>query len=356
MRRLRPVLCCLALAAVVLAACSTGARPAATIGDREITSEELEADTALYRFLTGLSGAPCGTPVGDENETSACTRFTLANGIREEVVKGYAAANDLTVANADVATAIEQVETSLGGPEALEAQLEENGLVRADLQALARRLLLFGEVEQAIAAERITDEELLPFYEQQVQQFTTVGARHILVETEAEAAEISRDVTERNFADIAADRSIDTQSGQSGGDLGTFSEAQFLQTFDPTFAEAALALEVGEISGPVETQFGWHIIELTRRDVAAFEDVREQLVGQLGTSAFQEWMIERIQALDVEVDPRYGRLDTETGEVLPIRSTSEDGTGATGATGATAPAVSGGTDVGGVTASTGPTP
>lgn len=353
MRRVRPILCCLALAAVVLSACSTGARPAATIGDREITSEELEADTALYRFLTGLSGAPCGTPVRDENEASACTRFTLANGIREEVVKAYAAANDLTVTNADVATAIEQVETSLGGPEALEAQLEENGLVRADLQALARRLLLFGEVERAIAAERVTDEDLLSIYEQQVQQFTTVGARHILVETETEAAEISRDVTERNFADIAADRSIDTQSAQSGGDLGTFSEAQFLQTFDPTFADAALALEVGEISGPVQTQFGWHIIELTRRDVAAFEDVREQLIGQLGTSTFQEWMIERIQALDVEVNPRYGRLDTDTGEVLPVRSTSEDQTGGTGAT---APTVSGGTGVGGVTAPSGATP
>jgi foldase protein PrsA len=353
MRRSRLLLCCFALATVVLAACSVGDRPAATIGDREITSEELAADTALYRFLTGLSGAPCGTPVGDETEASACTRFTLANDIREEVVKDYATANDLAVTNADVATAIEQVETSLGGPEALDAQLEENGLVRADLQALARRLLLFGEVERSIVADRITDEELLPIYEQQVQQFTTVGARHILVETEAEAEEISRDVTGRNFADIAADRSIDTQSGQSGGDLGTYSEAQFLQTFDPTFAEAALALEVGEISGPVETQFGWHIIELTRRDVAAFEDVREQLAGQLGTSTFQEWMIERIQALDVEVNPRYGRLNTDTGEVMPIRSTSED---ATGATGATAPAVSGGTGVGGVTAPTGPTP
>src|ERR671917_2781891 len=111
MRRLRPVLCSLVLAAVVLSACSTGARPAATIGDREITSEQLEADTALYRFLTGLSGAPCGTPVGDETEASACARFTLANAIREEIVKDYAAANDLAVTNEDIATAIEQVET-----------------------------------------------------------------------------------------------------------------------------------------------------------------------------------------------------------------------------------------------------
>lgn len=336
------------IAATALAACSTGDAPAATIGGTEISNARLESDTQLYTFLTGLSGAPCGTPVGDESQDAACVRFTLANDIREEVVKEYAAGHDLSVSGDTVTSALDQVATGLGGDQALDQRLKEEGLVRADLVTLARRLLLFNEVERAIEAERVTDEDLQPLYEQQQQQYTTVEVSHILVDTEAEARAVADEVTPENFAEIAADRSIDTQSAQNGGSLGSFSEAQFLQTFDPTFAQAALALDVGQISAPVQTQFGWHVIELNRRDVAPFEDVRDQLAGQLGQQVFEDWMLERIAALGVEVNPRYGRFDADTGEVTPIRSTDPDA-----ATGATR-TPTGGTGVGAASGASGP--
>src|SRR5215217_6929528 len=97
------------LVTVVLAACSAGNDPAATIGAHEISDTQLTFDTKLYTFLTGLSGAPCGTPVGDESDASACARFTLGNDIREEIVKDYATSHDLSVPQTDIDSAIDQV-------------------------------------------------------------------------------------------------------------------------------------------------------------------------------------------------------------------------------------------------------
>jgi len=347
------------VASTALSACSAGSDPAATIGAHEISDTQLTFDTKLYTFLTGLSGAPCGTPVGDESDASACARFTLGNDIREEIVKDYAASHDLSVAQTDIDNAIEQVSQSLGSVEALDQKLKSEGLEHRDLVTLARRLLLFNEVEQAIAAERVTDEDLQPIYEQQKDQFTNVEVSHILVPTEQEAKDIAAEVTPENFAEVAKEDSIDTQSAKNGGSLGTFSQADFLQTFDPTFAQAALSLQPGEISEPVQTQFGWHVIELNSREQASFADIRDQLVAQIEQQVFQDWLTERAEALDVEVNPRYGRFDPDSGNITPIRSsdpsaasgpsgasgTTSTGGGASGASGAvpTGPVATGAT-------------
>lgn len=314
----------LAVFPMVLAACGGSGAPAASVGDALISHEQLASDVSAYRFLAGLSGAPCGTAVQGETDDAACARFALTNDIQEEFVKAYALANDLDVPDADVTDAIAQLETNLGGAEQLEAQLSGEGLTRNDLQLLAARLLLFGEVQGAIVADRLDDDALMELYEESKQQFTTVEASHILLETRKAAEDVAAEATPENFGRLARTRSVDTGSAPSGGSLGSFSEQQFRTQFDPTFVEAALALEPGDISGVVETSFGFHVIYLARRDVASFDDVREQISAQQGAQVFQAWLDEQLGAVDVEVNPRYGRLDVTTGEVVAVRST-EDG-------------------------------
>jgi foldase protein PrsA len=326
----------LGVLATLVGACDVTGAPAASVGDAEISHEQLEDDVAAFRFLTGLSGAPCGVAIGGESERAACTRFTLTNKIQEELVKAYAAANDIAVEATAVTDAIAQLEQNLGGAEELDARLRQEDLTRLDLDTLATRLLLFGEVESAVVAERLDEETLMGLYEEAVPQFTTVEVHHILLETRAEAGAVAAEAGPRNFARLARERSVDTGSAANGGNLGSYSESQFRAQFDPTFVEAALALEPGEVSGVVETQFGFHVIFLARRDVATFEQVRDQLVAQQSGEIFEGWLREQYETFDVEVNPRYGRLD-ETGQVLPIRSTDDDAgaTGATGTTGAT---------------------
>jgi parvulin-like peptidyl-prolyl isomerase len=89
-----------------------------------------------------------------------------------------------------------------------------------------------------------------------------VWARHILVASEEEAlAVIERLNDGEDFGTLAAEISQDTGSGASGGDLGWFGKGQMVAPFE----EAAFSLEVGEISQPVQSDFGWHIIQLVNR-------------------------------------------------------------------------------------------
>ena len=313
----------LAVVPIALSACASGTS-AATVGDAEISHERVQTDMVLFTFLSSLSGAPCGSPVDGESADAACARFTLTNEIQEEMVKAYAAAHDITVDDQTVTDAIGQLQQSLGGADEVETRLAEDGLTLADLRALARRLLLFGEVQDAVIEERLGDEELRALFEETRDQFTTVEVHHILLEERGDAEEVAREATEDNFARLARVSSVDPGSAESGGNLGSYSESQFRSQFDPVFVDAALDLQVGGISEVVETQFGFHVIYLARRDVATFEDVREQISAQEASRVFGDWLREQYENVDVEVNPRYGRLDRETFSVVPVRSTENE--------------------------------
>lgn len=315
----------LALVSVaLLAACSTSSDAAAEVDGATISNDRFAEDVKLFRFLSDLSGQPCGQPIVGESQDSACARLTLTNLIQEEVVKAYASERGIVADPTAVTNAIAQIEASLGGPAELDGRLQAQDLTRADLEALAERLFLFNTVGDAVAAEVLTDEEVQALYEENLSQYTTVEVAHILVPTEKEALEIADEATPENFADLAAERSQDPGSAPSGGSLGVIAEAAFLAQFDPTFVQTALALQPGRIAEPVQTQFGWHVIYLMSRDVQPLEAVREQLVTSASGQTFADWMQERLRTADVTVNPRYGEFDIATGQVEPVRSTNTD--------------------------------
>src|SRR5215510_15534898 len=104
-----------------------------------------------------------------------------------------------------------------------------------------------------------------------------VRARHILVETEDEAKAVLAELKKgTDFAELARLKSKDPGAANEGGDLGYFTKDQMV----PEFAEAALKLEKGQLSEPVKTQFGWHIIRVEdKRDrpVPPFDQVKDQI-------------------------------------------------------------------------------
>lgn len=90
---------------------------------------------------------------------------------------------------------------------------------------------------------------------------TSASARHILVSTEAECLEIKTKIESgSDFASLAKQHSS-CPSGQSGGDLGTFGPGQMVKEFDAVVFNE----EVGKVHGPVKTQFGFHLLEVTSR-------------------------------------------------------------------------------------------
>jgi hypothetical protein len=315
--RLRAIALAL-VAGLALTACNA-AEPAAAIVDGErITDQQLAFDATLFEFLGALRRTPCGTPAAGESQASACARFTLSSVIQEDLVKHYAAQHDVTVDPATVTQAIAQLESGLGGPDVLDGQLQAHGLTRADLTALARRLLLFNQVQRALATAQLTDAALHAAYDQQRVSLTQIHAKDIRVATQAEAEKIEKQVTPAKFAKLAQRFSTDSTSAANGGDLGTVAAA----TLDPTFANAALALRPGEISQPVQNQFGWHIIELVSATVVPFDQAKSQLIDQQSQPIFNAWLGGVLSTAEITVNPKYGRLDPTTGDVVPIRSTA----------------------------------
>ncbi len=91
---------------------------------------------------------------------------------------------------------------------------------------------------------------------------TSIRASHILVKTEEEAKKLYDEIQNgASFAKIAEEKSL-CPSGQNGGDLGFFGKGMMVKPFE----DAAFSLNVGEISQPVQTQFGWHLIQLTDKN------------------------------------------------------------------------------------------
>lgn len=120
------------------------------------------------------------------------------------------------------------------------------------------------------------------------------NARHILVESEEEANDVSaRLAAGEDFADLAAELSIDTSSGINGGDLGFVSRGVFVPSVD----EAVFELPMGEVSEPIESDFGWHVIEVLAREVQELSPVDYQRSQSL---AYDEWLTEARVAVEVE--------------------------------------------------------
>jgi peptidyl-prolyl cis-trans isomerase C len=152
------------------------------------------------------------------------------------------------------------------------------------------RALLATEAAQAIAAERVTEEAIQAAYDETfgaAEPETEYNASHILVETEEAAQALVEELTAgADFVELARERSTGP-SGPNGGNLGWFGAGMMVAPFE----EAVMALAPGEVSQPVETQFGWHVIilnEVREAAVPALEEVRGDLAQQLEQDALQE--------------------------------------------------------------------
>jgi peptidyl-prolyl cis-trans isomerase C len=147
------------------------------------------------------------------------------------------------------------------------------------------------------AAKKVYDEKVAGMKPEE-----EIHARHILVGTEAEAKEVAERLKKgEDFATVAKEKSKDPSA--EGGDLGFFSRGQMLKPFE----DAAFALKIGEISEPVQTQFGWHIIKVEEkrtRPLPTYDQVKDTIVSQLTQQKAKETLKELHDAAKIDiVDP-----------------------------------------------------
>lgn len=161
-----------------------------------------------------------------------------------------------------------------------EDKIDETEEFKQILDSARKDILAQMMIAKVLSGIDVTDEEANDYYFANKSRFVkgeTVHAKHILVESEEKCAEILAAVSkeEKSFEDAAKEFST-CPSGQNGGDLGEFGKGQMV----PEFEKAAFAAQIGEIVGPVKTNFGYHLIKVEGKSEPAetpFEEVKNSI-------------------------------------------------------------------------------
>jgi peptidyl-prolyl cis-trans isomerase C len=194
--------------------------------------------------------------------------------------------------------------------EALKKGLEKTPDFQKKLEDFKKLTLVTELFEKEIMSKaNVSDQELKDYYDKHKEEFTPtiqIKASHILVKTEDEAKKVlARLEKGEKFADIARSVSIDKGSAKNGGDLGFFSKGQMV----PEFEKAAASLGVGDVSVPVKTEFGYHIITVSDKKKGSpieFDKIRDmisqKLSGERQKGAFDQYVAELKKNYKVEVN------------------------------------------------------
>jgi parvulin-like peptidyl-prolyl isomerase len=312
-----------AAALLVLAACGNLLDPAAAVvyGEK-IPMEEIQAlvdDYAQSRSFEQLAAQGDGSALKREYEQERLSALIL-----RAVLTPAAEERGIEVTAAEVDEEIEAIVAEFENESQFEEALKEQGLTLAQLEEIVRDQLLERELQASVVAEaRPSEEDLRAHYEANLQEFELTRSQHILVAKEGLANRLAQRLSAapaagagKLFGKLARKHSTDPSAAENGGDLGFQPPGSFVEPFE----NAAAELEVGEISEPVQTEFGWHVIRVSARRTATFEQARPQIESQLSAQAqdqaWQDFLRDIFEEADVEVNPRYGEWDEKSGRVV----------------------------------------
>jgi len=334
----------LALTAL-FAGCGDGTAPPAAVVDGVTISQQdlvdeleaIEANTGYleaYEAAAEAQGGPAilGTADGEFNRDFVTS--SLALRIQYALVESEVDSRGLDVDGRCREVAREQVVSRFAGASTAgdgEAVLAAFGDEYAGylLDREADFFALQADLSGLECGAGPSDEAVEAYFEEHRDEFAveTACASHILVATVEEAEEV-RGLLEGggDFAALAAERSTDPGSAAQGGALGCAPAGQYVPEFDA----AVFGQAVGEVGEPVATDFGFHLILVTEREISTptLDDVRPQIEAALqeaAQGAFFEWFDEALANGDVEVDPRYGTWDPTTATIVPPDSVESTG-------------------------------
>ena len=179
---------------------------------------------------------------------------------------------------------------------------EREPAFKAQLAAVKEQLLMEYAITKCIQSVRVTEEEVRAYYDahkDDLQAEESVNASHILVDSEEKANSILADIRAGKISFEDAARQYSTcPSGKQGGSLGDFARGQMVPEFD----QAVFALQEGELTGPVKTQFGYHLIRMNKKNEAtpiSYADIREELYQQVMQEKQQEAYQKKINQLKI---------------------------------------------------------
>jgi parvulin-like peptidyl-prolyl isomerase len=329
-----------ALSAVVLAllvSCghgkAAGPSAAATVASTQITNDQVAREAKVLTFLSALSQQQCGDTSTGVAADVACNRSALSILIQGALIQKYADDNHIGVDPNDTAALVASLD-SQAGKDKVDAGLSAQGLSRDDLNGFAEQLQLGRQVQQLLGEAALGEEKLRSLYQEQILTFTTLQVEQILVKTQTQAEQVYQQATapgftEAQFKALAKQVSTDPTVKQNSGEYPAAPASQYVTPF----AKAAAALEPEEISRPVHSKFGWHVIRLVSKQVTPYDEAKAKLtLPQDQVGSFDDWLRTQAGALGVSVNPSFGMFDVKTLAVVAITSTNPSDTATPSAT------------------------
>ena len=271
--------------------------PVARINGVAIPAADLKKSISAFMQSPAASQVPPG-------QEMALYKYLLNQMISGELM--YQVAQGTKVADLDkqVDGAFAQVKVRYKNEEELKKDLQAQGLSESDLRSLLRRNLLINAYidQEIVPKQQVTDAEVKEYFDKNPQKFSKpeqVRASHILIGLDEKSDEAARKKARKqieeilakvkaggDFSKLAQEHSSCPSKAQ-GGDLGPFGKGMMVKEFE----DAAWAMQPGEVSGVVETKFGYHIIKLAERLPAIkqnFEEVKAKIAENMKRSKVME--------------------------------------------------------------------
>lgn len=254
----------------------------ATMNGLEFTKEE------LYKELV------------EQNGTSALERL-----ITEEIVKQESKKNNIKISDKEIEKTVKEEEAKYGGVDEYKKMLSSQGVTMKEIED---NVTYFLTLKKLLEKEmNVTDEELKAHFEEKKDSYNTpeqVKASHILVKDEETAKKVKGLIDSGTpFEEVAKEFSTDESNKTTGGDLGYFKKGDMVDTFDAKVFQ----MKVGEVSEPVKTQFGYHIILLVDKKPAQKanfeqmkETVKEEMLQQKLETEYPKWVEKKFEEYKVE--------------------------------------------------------
>ncbi|HOE56733.1 MAG TPA: peptidylprolyl isomerase [Bacillota bacterium] len=253
----------------------------AKVSDQEIKKEEFNK---LFNILKTQYEQQFGTEVWEQEvdgkKFGDVAREKLLDMLIDEKLQiNKASELGITVTDDEVNIEIEKAKKYFDSEEKYNEFLKSQNIDLDYIKQSMKKELIINKLNEKLT-EKVTvdNDELKNYYDNHQDEFVSVKASHILLESREEAEKILQRVKAgENFAELAKQNSKDPSAKENSGDLGYFSQGEMVEPFE----KAAFAMKPGEISDIVQTDFGFHIIKLEDRKLEKFADVREQLKGNL---------------------------------------------------------------------------
>jgi parvulin-like peptidyl-prolyl isomerase len=259
---------------------SAGGELAALVNGEPISMEYYQRQVAQVEAFFEEEGLDPESAEGQER-LAQVRRQVLEQMVDQELIRQAAAEMGIAISDQELEVKIQEIVQQSGGQDEFESALQDTGTSYDDFKQMLLDQLLSDAVFNAVTGSisRVA---------------TQVHARHILLPTREQAEEVlTRLQGGEDFAFLAREYSEDVSSRERGGDMGFFPEG----VMPPELEEVAFSLDPGQISEIVESQFGFHIVQVLEkeeREISAetFEDLRQQ--------AFMQWLQERREGASIE--------------------------------------------------------